>query len=190
MIAIKGEIAMMTPKRSATPQRMSATTANVGAASEALVTSRLLSLGVDVARPASDNGVDLFAFGGPPWWVVPLQVKSASTERITVRREWFKVPGLILVFVWLREGRCFVFDGIADVEAFLGPSASTSSWRERGDWAVTTAGPSHRERLAPFEEAWGKVLDRAPMGAVARSPHPTPTSARRRADRPSPSRGG
>lgn len=136
-------------------------TGNVGAASEALVTSRLLSLGVDVARPASDNGVDLLAFGGPPWWIVPVQVKSANTERLTFRREWFKVEGLVLVFVWLSSRKCFVFDGLPDVEAFLGASAETRSWRERGDWALSrNLGPTHRQRLAPFEEAWKKVLDR------------------------------
>lgn len=138
------------------------TTGNVGAASEALVTSRLLSLGVDVARPASNNGVDLIAFGGPPWWIVPVQVKSASTERIVFKREWFKIPGLVLVFVWLGSGRCFVFDGLPDVELFLGDSADTDSWRTRGDWAITRElGPTHRERLAPFDEAWDKVLARA-----------------------------
>ncbi len=144
---------------------MKPSSANVGAAAEALVCSRLLMLGLDVARPLADNGVDFWVSAPDGREFVPLQVKSASTERILFKREWFQkaVPDLVLAFAFLSTGQVFVFDGIGEVEAFLGASTATPSWLEKGEWAINTLGPTHRRRLAPFNEAWGKIrlrLDR------------------------------
>lgn len=135
--------------------------ANVGAAGEVLVAARLLSLGVDVAKPYSDNGADLIAFAPDFSRAVPIQVKTASTPRIAFERQWFSIPGIVLVFVWLCDGRgrFFVYDGIGDAEAFLGTSADTKSWTVDGRYHVTPSGlgATHMERLKSYEDAWGKI---------------------------------
>lgn len=140
-------------------------TASVGAAGEALVAAMLLSLGMEAAKPFSDKGVDLLAFSATSFHtMVPIQVKTASSPQITVERAWFKVPGLVLVYVWLNKGtgRYFVFDGLADVEAFLGNSAKTKSWIEDGRWSLSSThlGPTQIERLKAFEDRWEKVANR------------------------------
>lgn len=151
-------------------------TASVGAAGEALVAAMLLSLGMEAAKPFSDNGVDVLAFSTKSYHrmpgtedakllgMVPIQVKTASSPQITVERAWFKIPGLVLVYVWLNEGRgrYFVFDGLADVETFLGGSANTKSWKEDGRWSLssTNLGPTQIARLEAFENRWDKVSDR------------------------------
>lgn len=140
------------------------TTANIGAAGEALVVARLLALGVDVAKPFSDNGVDLVAYSGDFGRAVPIQVKTASSPQITLERKWFRIPGIILVYVWLMNGagRFFVFDGLLDAEAFLGTSASKKSWKEDGKWSIssTNFGPTHADRLNDFKDTWQKVTMR------------------------------
>lgn len=140
-------------------------TASVGAAGEALVAAMLLSLGMEAAKPFSDNGVDLLAFSAKSFHkMVPVQVKTASSPQITLERQWFRVPGLVLVYVWLDKGtgRYFVFDGIGDAERFLGSSAETKSWKENGRWSLSSSnlGPTQIERLKEFEDRWDKVSDR------------------------------
>lgn len=138
------------------------TSANVGAAGEALVVARLLSLGVDVARPYSDNGVDLIAFSGDAFGrAVPIQVKTASAARVHFEKSWFAIPRLVLVYVWLLDRtRFFVFDGVDDVETFLAGSTETTSWLRDGRWAITRLGQPHHDRLSAFEGAWHKVSRR------------------------------
>jgi hypothetical protein len=135
------------------------TTANVGAAAESLVVTRLLKQGLDVARPLSDNGIDFIAYEpANQRRFVPIQVKSASSDRINFERRWFVVPDLVLVYVWLRSEQCFVFDGVADVEAFLGRSALTPTWQQQGIWAITRISAAQAAaRLTPFAEAWDKI---------------------------------
>jgi hypothetical protein len=144
------------------------TSANVGAAGEALVAARLLSIGIDVARPYSDNGVDLVAFSGRDYArAVPIQVKTASAARIHFERGWFTLPGLILAYVWLGPPpRFFVFDGVNDVERFLAQSTKTRSWLQEGKWSITSLGPSQKVRLGTFEDAWHKVLNRLGCGSA------------------------
>lgn len=142
---------------------MKPTSANVGSAAESLVVARLLMLGLDVARPLADNGIDflVYAASDAERRFVPVQVKSASSDRITLERRWFAPgPDLILVFAWLSSETCFVFDGLADFELLLGRSALTPTWRDKGTWANTSVGPAWRERLKPFDGAWHKVSDR------------------------------
>jgi hypothetical protein len=139
-------------------QSVRVSSANVGAAAEALVATRLLMMGYEVARPFSDNGIDFIVYRrNSSRRFVPVQVKSAASDRISFERKWFISDDLLVVFVWLSKERCFVFDGIADVERFLGPSANTPTWREQGVWAITSFGPAQRERIAPFDAAWHKL---------------------------------
>jgi hypothetical protein len=115
-------------------------------------------------------GVDLVAVSNDFRRAVPIQVKTAMSERqISFERSWFTLPGVVLVWVWPFESRFFVFDGQTDVERFLAGSASTTSWRRDGRWDISSAtfGPSHLERLKDFESAWDKVSARlSAAGAV------------------------
>ena len=145
-----------------------ASSANVGAAGEALVVARLLSKGVEVARPFSDNGVDLVAYtAGNFGRAVPIQVKTSSSPRIEMQRKWFQVPGIVLVYVWLINpvARCFVFDGLTDADAVLADSANTSSWQDQGRYVISRPGDMHIERMQQFEEAWTKITARLELSS-------------------------
>ncbi len=137
------------------------TTANVGAAGEALVAARLLALGIDVAKPFSDNGVDLVAYSRGFDRAIPIQVKTASSPQIKLEQKWFGIPGIVLVYVWLTSstGRFFVFDGLPDAERFLGTSANSNSWQVKGAWSISSNnfGQTHFDRLRDYEDAWQKV---------------------------------
>lgn len=101
--------------------------------------------------------------------VVPIQVKTAMSERqISFERNWFAIPGIVLVWVWPFEAKYFIFDSQADVERFLGSSASTPSWQRDGRWDIssTNFGPSHLERLMDFQNAWDKIAKRLASEAV------------------------
>jgi hypothetical protein len=135
-----------------------------GTVGELLAAAKLLSIGIEVAKPYSDcAGVDLVAISSDFHRSVPLQVKTATSERqIKFERDWFKIPGTVLVWVWPFEAKYFVFDGQADVERFLGSSASQRSWQTNGRWDISSAnfGPTHMGRLEAFENAWNKISER------------------------------
>jgi hypothetical protein len=140
------------------------TASNIGAAGEALVAARLLARGIDVAKPFSDNGVDLVAYSCGFDRAIPIQVKTASSPQITLERKWFAIPGIVLVYVWLvgSAGRFFVLDGLPDAEMFLGTSAIRDSWRIKGKWSISSNnfGQTHLDRLSVFEDAWQKITAR------------------------------
>jgi hypothetical protein len=96
-----------------------------GTVGELLAAAKLLSLGVEVITPYSDCvGVDLIAVSNDFTRAVPIQIKTAMSDRqISFGRSWFMIPGMVLVWAWPFEARFFVFDGHADVEQFLGSSA-------------------------------------------------------------------
>jgi hypothetical protein len=135
-----------------------------GTVGELLAAAQLLSLGVVVTKPYSDCvGVDLVAVSNDFKRAVPIQVKTAMSERqIKFVRGWFTIPGIVLVWVWPFEAKYFIFDGQADVERFLGSSAASTSWQTNGRWDIssTSFGPTHMERLKDFENAWDKVSTR------------------------------
>jgi len=141
-----------------------------GTVGELLTAAKLLSLGIDVAKPYSDCvGVDLVAVSNDFGRAVPIQVKTAMSERqISFERSWFANPGIVLVWVWPFEGKYFVFDGQVEVERFLGGSASTTSWQRDGRWDISSAkfGPSHMDRLRDFENAWNKISTRLTSAGV------------------------
>jgi hypothetical protein len=75
----------------------SATRGTVG---ELLTAAKLLSLGIEVSKPYSDCvGVDLIAVSNDFRRAVPIQVKTAMSERqISFERSWFTLPGMVLVW--------------------------------------------------------------------------------------------
>ena len=146
----------------------------VGKAGEAIVAARLLQLGFDIARPEPDRGIDLLVVARDMTRVVPIQVKTLSGARIGFQRGWFSPIDVVLVVVWLHDAGqdLFVFDGVADVERFLGASAATDSWQRRGIWTITDmSSGQQRDRLGPFRDAWAAVHrrlgDAPPAGPVA-----------------------
>lgn len=135
-----------------------------GTVGELLAAAKLLSIGIEVAKPYSDCvGVDLVAISSDFKRAVPIQVKTAMSERqIKFERNWFTMPGIVLVWVWPFEAKYFIFDGQADVERFLGSSVSQRSWQTNGRWDISSAkfGPTHMDRLEDFEDAWNKISER------------------------------
>jgi len=141
-----------------------------GTVGELLTAAKLLSLGIEVAKPYADCvGVDLVAVSNDFGRAVPIQVKTAMSERqISFERNWFAILGIVLVWAWPFEAKFFVFDGQTDVERFLGGSASTNSWQRAGLWDIssTNFGPSHMDRLKDFENAWDKISTRLACGPI------------------------
>lgn len=133
--------------------------------------ARILACGFHVARPLPDVGVDLAVLSQDYARAVPVQVKTARTPSFAFRRAWFRPVDVVLVLCWLVDPgpRFFVFDGLAEVERFLGASTQTESWRTRGLWSVSAAGPSHEAALAGFEDAFATVLARR-LGQTALPP--------------------
>jgi hypothetical protein len=160
---------------------------DVGAAGEAAVLARLLLEGFRMARPVVDRGVDLVVLSRDAERAVPLQIKAVRTPRLHFRRAWFEPVDVVLVLAWLDDPhhRFFVFDGIAGVEAFLGQSAERPTWRSRGIWDITSPGPSHQARLAPFEGAFDVIrrrLSAPPPLPAARRPYRLTRHARERVE--------
>ena len=141
---------------------------STGTVGELFIAAKLLSLGIEVAKPYVDCvGVDLVAISNDFRTAVPIQVKTAMSERqIRFERNWFTIPEIVLVWVWWFEAKCFIFDGQSDVERFLDTSAATLSWQRDGRWHISSTdfGPSHMNRLMQFENAWNKISNRLGSG--------------------------
>lgn len=153
------------------------------ASAEALVTTRLLSFSVNVARPAIDSDrIDLIAFNVDDAQVAlaPVQVKGSTGQRYQFRRDLFDTPEISLVLVWYAmtaTPRFFVFGCLADVEAALGGSVGSPSWLNDGSYSMTPRGdparlPQERIRLmTPHENRWDRILNKigvaVPIPAVA-----------------------
>jgi len=136
----------------------------IGKAGEALVAAELLRRQVNVAVPAYDGGVDLIAYHEMDMRrVVPIQVKARSSTCYNFQREWFSVPGIVLVQVWhtTTHPEFYIFGNLSDVEAALGPAhAASASWTEKGGYNVTTPGPDAIERMRPHRDRWDRITNR------------------------------
>jgi len=136
----------------------------IGKAGESLVAAELLRRLVNVAVPAYDGGVDLIAYREMDMrHVVPIQVKARSATCYNFQRAWFDVPGIVLVQVWhtATHPEFYIFGGLSDVEAALGPAHSASaSWIEKGGYNVTTPGPDATERMRPHKDRWERIIQR------------------------------
>jgi hypothetical protein len=134
-----------------------ASSQHVGEAGEAAVAARLLALGWDVARPLPDRGIDLIVLAPDYRGAVPVQVKTARSPSFGFRKSWYQPPDTVLVIVWLLPSapRFMLFDGIAGVEKFLGESARTISWAQRGVWTISSLSDAQSARVALVEDQWG-----------------------------------
>ncbi len=120
---------------------MRSSTGLTGAAGELLVAAELLRRGIAVARPLYDDGIDLLAFRtSNPAKTVPIQVKARSGAGYNFQKDWFCVPGIVLVLVWHTAiGPEFYVLREPDVEDALGPVHAASL---AGGNTVDTALPS------------------------------------------------
>jgi len=134
-----------------------------GAAGELLVAAELLRRGIAVARPLYDDGVDLLAFRtSNPAKTVPIQVKARSGAGYNFQRDWFCVPGLVLVQVWhTANGPQFYVFRREDVEDALGPQhAGTNSWCVKGVYSVTgEPGPEAMQRMQQHRDRWERITE-------------------------------
>jgi hypothetical protein len=91
---------------------------------------------------------------------------SLSKRQVEFKRNWFTIRGIVLVWVWCFEARCFVFDGQTDVEKFFGSSVDTTCWQRDGRWDISSTNfrDSHMDRLKEFEDAWNKISARITSG--------------------------
>jgi hypothetical protein len=76
--------------------------------------------GVSCARPR-DRPACLS--GQRPKRVVPIQVKARTATCYEFQRDWFGIPGLVLIQVWhvTKKPEFYIFGGIEDVVSALGP---------------------------------------------------------------------
>ena len=66
----------------------------------AWLTGQLLRVGIDLARPDRDTGVDLIAYPADLAWFCPMQLKVVTGDGITVWRKYVGLP-LAVVYVFL-----------------------------------------------------------------------------------------
>ena len=137
-----------------------------GKAGELLVAGELLRRGVDVANPAYDKGIDLFAYRETDLTkVVPIQVKARAGTGYNFQRSWFKFEGLVLVHVWRTqaEPEFYIFCRLDEVEQALGPTFSKSkSWAVDGGYNVTNPGPDAIARMQRHRNRWDRIADLLP----------------------------
>ena len=142
-------------------------TATRGALGESLVEAELLRLGVEVARPAIDRGIDLLAFtSAPRFKAIPIQVKAASAASFTVHRKWADIDGLVLIYVWdvpaSPSFRPLTYEEALAVASGWTDLAKSVSWNnpnpKKGnhDWSSLPAG--RRRELDRFKDRWKIVL--------------------------------
>lgn len=142
----------------------------VGKTGELLVATELMQRGIDVAYPASDFGIDLLAYrkrktGAPPNVFVPIQVKTRSGSGYFFQRDWFRIPGLVLVHVWWvsdRKPEFYIFQNLAHVEEALGSHAETDSWRIKGGYSVTEATKRHDQLMRRHQDKWARIISQLP----------------------------
>lgn len=129
-----------------------------------LVAGHLMRLGIYVAQPAYDGGIDLLAFREEtPSLVVPIQVKARADSCYHFQKAWFtKAPGIVLVQAWhLRTDPCFyIFASLDDVRDALGDHSKSSSWLDQGTYNVTNPNSEHLNRMAKHRDRWDRITDR------------------------------
>jgi hypothetical protein len=155
----------------------------IGKAGEMLVAAELLRLGVEVAVPAVDSGVDLFAFRLNDGYsaehrLVPIQVKAWSAAGYHFERHWFeRASDVVLVSVWhtATTPEFYVMESIARVEEVLGARANTRAWRENGIYTVTNGklGDHRWKLMQPHRDKWERVSGRL-FGAPNANPDYAP----------------
>jgi hypothetical protein len=139
----------------------------IGRAGEFLVAGELLRSGLDVAFPALDTGIDMFAYRQTaPATVVPIQVKTWSQAGYAFERVWFSIPGIVLVQVICVTStpEFYVFRGLNDVEtALVVQTVQSDSWKVGGKYSSPVpVGVERMARMQAFRDAWAGIASLLP----------------------------
>ncbi len=141
--------------------------------------TRLVSDGLEVARPERDRGVDLIAYldlaEEGRFVAAPIQMKAATESYFTLSKKYAKIAQLLLVHVWYvtAPDRACAFAltypealTVADEMGWL----STPSWQQRGTYTTTAPSARLMKLLEPYEmgpEGWrAKVQEAGTAGVV------------------------
>jgi hypothetical protein len=138
----------------------------IGKAGEAIVAAELMRRGISIAYPAYDGGVDLLAYWEDNFGrVVPIQVKARSGACYNFQKEWFKVPGVVLVQAWnvFTAPECFIFATLTQAEEALGEHVNSASWMQKGGYSVTVPGAGDRALMQPHRLQWDRIIDQLPL---------------------------
>lgn len=119
--------------------------------------NQLARVGIEVAQPLRDVGVDLVAYvdrnspdGHFRAW--PIQLKASSVEGFSIDGKYAEIPSLIIVFAWHLEAEASVeFYALSYPE--LEALADRMGWaRQRGQrWIVTHPSQPLKEGLGAFK---------------------------------------
>jgi hypothetical protein len=122
--------------------------------------NQLLAVGIEVAVPVRDHGVDLVAYldvetiaGG--YLARPIQIKASSSQSFSIDKKYAKFPHLILAYIWnLKSKEKVVVYGLDYADALS--VAKKMGYLETESWAkgkYTTTAPSEKLRklLKPYE---------------------------------------
>jgi len=136
----------------------------IGKAGEALVAAELLRRNINVAYPAYDDGVDLLAYREQYFGqVVPIQVKAASSAIYTLKKEWLRIHGSILVQVWFvaTNPEFYIFDSINQMEDALDETYSASpSWMRDNHYHIPRPQKVHADRWRRHRDKWERIISR------------------------------
>lgn len=125
----------------------------------------LLSLGLEVAEPVRDRGVDLVVYEerSDVFRALPIQVKASSFSGFGVHNKYRKARNLLLAYVWnVRPegpGPCAMVLTVNEAEKVV----SDMGWARAGKTGYSTTAPSKRLRSALIEyistrERWASLL--------------------------------
>jgi len=126
----------------------------------------LLLVGLEVALPVRDRGVDLIAYVElkpkvSSFVAFPIQMKAASTQAFSIDSKYSKIANLILAYVWgLQEPEHVVTYAPTFSEAVA--VAEAMGWTKTDSWAkgkYSTSAPSKKlcKLLEPYKmtsDAW------------------------------------
>ncbi|MGA8369888.1 MAG: hypothetical protein WB765_07125 [Acidimicrobiales bacterium] len=137
-----------------------------------LVSQLVWDVGLEVARPERDHGVDLIAYldldeTGGEFVACPIQMKAATAASFSVSAKYGKFSRLLMVYVWhvgeLHEATCaFALSyaealAVADVMGYT----VTPSWA-KGAYSTTEPSRRLRELLEPYRMGpgdWYRKVD-------------------------------
>ena len=137
------------------------------------LTAELLHVGLEVATPVRDRGIDLIAYADlgvavDRFVARPIQLKAATGRSFSIGRKYEKFPGLLLAYVWglnnLTSTRCYLMSheeslAIGDAMGWT----KTASWK-KGYYVSNSPSEKLIDLLAPYlatpDTWWVRVVGR------------------------------
>ena len=120
----------------------------------AVIETRLIHAGWEVARPACDRGIDVIAYSEQPVFQArPIQLKAFTDVGISLESK-YQGRGIYMAYIWRvldPEPRLFVlpYEAVLDV---VPPSAlETVSWTRDGKWYSGAPSRAVCDRLGEYE---------------------------------------